>query len=170
MRWKSMMAAIALGVVVFATTAHATPTSPTDTNASELQAPSKTTVATLVVLHGTNSGTGIDPNIGNKIGKIDQLKEPPFSSYNSYKLVDDQRLSLDANGSWAVAELPNSGKLQLRLIEKQAQRFLVEASVSKPSGKKFLPSLQIKAPKGKVFFIAGQKYNKGILVLGVRIQ
>ena len=38
--------------------------------------------AELVVLHGTNDGSGIDP----KIGKMSELSKPPFSSYNSYKL------------------------------------------------------------------------------------
>src|SRR6185312_16504900 len=37
----------------------------------------------VMVLHATNDNSGIDP----KLGKIAALSKPPFSSYNSYRLL-----------------------------------------------------------------------------------
>lgn len=126
------------------------------------------TTAKIIVLHGTNGGKGIDP----RIGKLPQLAQPPFSSYDSYALLDTKQLALDKARGGTLA-LPNAGKLKLDLKEviadKGSKRFVVEASLSKPKGNKFLPVLQVNAKPGEIFFLPGQKYKKGILVLGIRV-
>src|SRR5262245_6608569 len=67
--------------------------------------------AEVIVLYATNDGTGIDP----KIGKMPQLGKPPFSSYNSYKLLGDRtKLSL-AKGQAVTTTLPNSRVMQVTL-------------------------------------------------------
>ena len=43
------------------------------------QAASQAVAAEVLMLHGTNEGSGIDP----KIGKMSELGAPPVSSYNS---------------------------------------------------------------------------------------
>src|SRR5450432_3577635 len=40
--------------------------------------------AEIILLYGTNDGSGLDP----KIGALPALAQPPLSAYNSYKLVD----------------------------------------------------------------------------------
>jgi hypothetical protein len=35
--------------------------------------------------------------------------------------------------------------------------------------KAFLPSLEVKAKENNWFFVAGQRYKNGILVIGIRI-
>ncbi|MGC4092422.1 MAG: hypothetical protein QM756_32005 [Polyangiaceae bacterium] len=47
--------------------------------------------AEVLVLHATNSQKGIDP----RIGAMPELKKPPFSSYDSYELLDRARLPLE---------------------------------------------------------------------------
>src|SRR4051794_30970204 len=56
------------------------------------QAPS-TVSALIMVMHATQSdgGGSIDPGIGN----MPQLKKPPFSAYNTYKLLDKKVLPLE---------------------------------------------------------------------------
>jgi hypothetical protein len=125
--------------------------------------------AEVVVLHGTNSGKGIDPRIGN----LPQLKQPPFSSYDSYELLAQKELPL-ASATPEEMVLPNQGKLRVTLKDvkqdDKGRRYFVDASISKPGGKKFLPVLQVNAKPGEIFFVAGQKYKKGVLVLGIRIH
>ena len=47
------------------------------------QAPSENVALEVLLLHGTNNGTGIDP----RLGKIPALGKPPFSAFNSYELL-----------------------------------------------------------------------------------
>jgi hypothetical protein len=144
-------------------------------NAQESAAPAQAEAAVaaeVIVLHATNDGTGIDP----KIGKMPELGKPPFSSYNSYKLLDRSKLSL-AKGSPGTAKLPNDGVLQVSLKEivqpkakGEPKRFLVGASIQKPGGNSFLPLLEVNAKAGETFFVAGQNYKGGVLVIGIKIN
>lgn len=129
-------------------------------------------VAEVIILHGTNSGEGIDP----KIGDLPQLKEPPFSSYDSYKLLErsDEKLVDDTT---AEKKLPNQGKLELTLkgIEpgkpgKKGKRYAFEAAIKDAKGKDLLPSVKWTTKKGEYVFLAGPKYKKGILVIGIRVS
>jgi hypothetical protein len=127
--------------------------------------------AEIVVLHATNDHTGIDP----KIGKMPELAKPPFSSYDSYKLLDKSDLSL-ARGEAKQKKLPDDGQLAVTLKgvtipakPAETPRYSVSASIQKPGGKAFLPALDVTAKRGEIFFIAGQRYKGGILVIGIRV-
>jgi hypothetical protein len=146
-------------------------------NAQEAQAPAPvqaeaSVAAEVIVLHATNDGSGIDA----KIGKMPELSKPPFSSYNSYKLLDRGKLSL-VKGSPATTKLPNDGVLQVSLKEivqpkakGEPRRFLVGASIQKPGGNSFLPLLEVNAKAGETFFVAGQNYKGGVLVIGIKVN
>lgn len=131
--------------------------------------------AEIIVLHATNDGKGIDPNLG----KMPELGEPPFSSYNSYKLIEKVELDL-AKGKAIEHKLPDKGKLALTFKEmkqgakdakkKEPTRYVLATSIEKPDGTSFLPGLDVNALQGKYFFIAGQKYEKGILVVGIKVK
>jgi len=126
----------------------------------------------LIVLHGTNDGTGIDP----KIGQMPELGKPPFSSYNSYKLLE--RSSANASKSQAsTTKLPNGSILQVALKDVvepkkkgEAKRYIMSASVKKAGGKDFLPLLEVNAKAGETFFVAGQSYKGGVLVIGIKVN
>lgn len=125
--------------------------------------------AEVIILHGTNSGEGIDP----KIGDLPQLKEPPFSSYDSYKLLErgDEKLE---DAKTAEKKLPNDGKLELTLrgVEpgKKGKRYAFEAAIKDAKGKDLLPSVKWTTKQGEYVFLAGPKYKKGILVIGIRVS
>lgn len=119
-------------------------------------------VGKVVVLHATNDGKGIDPSIGD----IPQLKSPPFSAYDTYKLLERGSIELDPSGSM---DLPDGGKLGLKVQKVDGDRYTVVASITKKGGKKFLPGATVSAKRGEYFFLAGQKYEDGILVLGIRV-
>lgn len=125
----------------------------------------------ILVLHATSGGTGIDP----KLGDMPELKKPPFSSYDSYKLLDQSELVLEQGKANAKA-LPDKGKLTLTLKEivlatkkDELDKFVLNASIVKPDDKPFLPSLDVNAHAKERLFIAGQKYDKGILVIVLRV-
>lgn len=119
----------------------------------------------VLVLHATNSKQGID----KRIGPMPELKKPPFSSYDSYKLLAKTRMKLSSEAPKRYT-LPNKRILQTRLLEVLAGDFVrISASINQPKGRDFLPLLQVKAKVGQTFIVAGQSYNGGILVLVFRV-
>lgn len=128
--------------------------------------------AEFIVLHGTNDGTGIDA----KIGKMPELSKPPFSSYNSYKLLE-KSASASSKSKAATTKLPNGAILQVVLKDivepkkkNEAKRYVMSASIKKAGGKDFLPLLEVNAKAGETFFVAGQNYKGGILVIGIKVN
>lgn len=135
-------------------------------------APSASVSAEIIVLHGTNAGTGIDPKIGN----IPALSKPPFSSYNSYKLLDRSSRALQ-KGKSATFKLPTSRDLQVLFKDlvppsKQGEptRYVISASIQKANGQAYLPNVEVSAKQGEWFFVGGQSYNGGSLVIGIKVN
>ncbi len=121
--------------------------------------------AEVSVLHATNSKKGID----GRIGQMPELKKPPFSSYDSYELLDRVKLPLE-HLSPKTLKLPNGRVLETRLLEVLTRESVrLSASINQPGGKEFLPLLEVKAKVGQPFIVAGQRYKQGILVLVIRV-
>lgn len=132
----------------------------------------KSVASEIIVLHGTNDNSGIDP----KIGKMPALSKPPFSSYNSYKLLDRTNANL-AKGAAAPFKLPTGRELQIvykDVIEPQKQgdprRYVIQASIQKADGKSYLPLMEVNAKAGEWFFVGGQEYKGGSLVIGIKLN
>src|SRR5262249_31854103 len=107
----------------------------------------------VMVIHGTNEGTGIDP----KLGRMPALSKPPFSAYNSYKLLSHTTLTL-VRGQPSLLNLPTGRQLQLlykdvALKEGANPRYLVSASIQSPNGKSFLPLVEVKAQPHEWFWV-----------------
>lgn len=125
-----------------------------------------------IILHGTNDGTGIDA----KIGKMPELTKPPFSSYNSYKLLE-RTTSPTSKSKASVTKLPNGSTLTVTLndvIEPkkkgEVRRYTLSATIQKPgSAAAAAPILQVHAKPGETFFVAGQNYKGGVLVIGIKV-
>ena len=116
----------------------------------------------------TDGGSFIDPLIGS----MPQLSKPPFSSYNNYRLLDCKSLPLEP-GKSATYPLVNSRILQVTYMEETAdKRHLVSAAINQPggSGKAFLKLLEVKAASNETFFVAGQVYKGGSLVLAITMR
>lgn len=138
----------------------------------EQPAPATSAKAEILILHATNDGKGIDPNIG----KIPELTEPPLSSYNSYKLVERADLEL-VKGQAKEKKLPDGGKLGLTLKEitkgkkkDEPTKYAITTTLEKADGKPFIPSMEMNAQHGKYFFLAGPKHQGGILVIGIKVK
>jgi hypothetical protein len=139
---------------------------------AETDAPPAVIHAEVIVLHATNSAAGIDP----KIGRMPELEKPPFSAYDSYKLLDRAQVVL-TKGNATTTKLPNGSELMVTMKAELApakkgepKKYVVSASIRKEGGSSFLPLLEVNAKPGDTFFVAGQKYQGGILVIGIKIQ
>jgi hypothetical protein len=131
------------------------------------QAPATALSAEIMVLHGTNNGSGIDP----KIGKMPALSKPPFSAYNSYKLLDRSKQQLDQGKSGSL-KLPTGRDLLVTYKSVIAPtkagdppRYVISASI--PS---VLPNVDFNAKAGEWFFVGGPSYNGGGLVIGIKVN
>jgi hypothetical protein len=121
--------------------------------------------AEVLILHATNEQKGIDP----RIGKLPELGKSPFSNYDSYQVLDRARLPLKKDAPQNL-KLPNGRTLQVRLQDELGPDAVrLSASINRPSGKEFLPLLEVKAHVGQAFIVAGQSHKKGILVLVIRV-
>ena len=139
---------------------------PKDPKAKDEKRPAEVELATeVMVVHETNSGKGID----SAIGKMPELKKPPFSSYDSYALLSKTRLPLSKDDK--TMTLPNGRVLKTKLLEVMPDKdhLRISASINQPKGKTFLPLLEVKAKVGQAFIVAGQSYKGGILVLVIRV-
>jgi hypothetical protein len=104
------------------------------------------------------------------------LSKPPFSSYNSYKLLEQTSLPLN-KGQAAPLQLP-TGR-ELRVVYKDVidppkagdpVRYVITASIQKADGKSFLPLVEVNAKAGEWFWVGGQEYKGGSLFIGIKLN
>lgn len=97
------------------------------------------------------------------------LRRPPFNSFRSMKVLSKPEISLRVKKPEEVT-LPNGRKLRLSVERVMPNdRYRVKVSINRPDQKDYLPLLQVVASRGDPFFVAGQSYKGGTLVIGVRI-
>lgn len=118
----------------------------------------------LVVLASEQEGA-VDP----ELAKIAALRKPPFNSFKSMKVLTRTDIKLKPGQPFTVS-LPNGRHLMLSLTERMPDgRSRVQLSINRPNEKDYLPLLEVKARPGEPFFVAGQSYEGGTLVIGVRV-
>jgi hypothetical protein len=131
--------------------------------------PPVTVTAEMMTIVASNDGSGIDP----RLGKRPELSRPPFSAYDSYKLLGSSPIQL-TKGRTSTTTLPNANMVSLTLkkvVRKKGDptRYLIAASIQSPGGSTVLPAQEVPARAGEPFFVAGQQYRGGILVVGVKV-
>ena len=124
----------------------------------------------VMLIVGSNDGSGIDP----RLAKMPVLIRPPFSAYNSYRLLSRTSKPL-TRGQASLQPLPTGRELRLTFKEALspqkpggAPRYLLSASIETPNGKSFLPLVEVNAKAGEWFWLAGQQYQGGTLFVGIR--
>ncbi|MBW2524650.1 MAG: hypothetical protein JRI23_10765 [Deltaproteobacteria bacterium] len=130
--------------------------------------------ADVLVLHATNDGKGISDKIRALPYQLPQLEKPPLSAYDSYELLENKKLPLKRNDPRTM-KLPDSSTLGIGLEDVLApskpegkSRYALRTQVTKPSGKQ-LTNAKVTAEPKVFFFVAGPAYQKGILVIGIRV-
>jgi hypothetical protein len=121
--------------------------------------------AEVMVLHATNAGGGIDGRIGN----LAQLKKPPFSAFDTYKLLTQSRTPL-TQSTESPSALPDGGSVRMTLKQAVAPgRRKIAVTIHKPDGSVFLPLAEFTMGTGEPFFVAGYRHKNGILVIGIKL-
>ena len=119
----------------------------------------------LVVLAKEEPGK-IDP----QLQKLTALRRPPFNSFRSMKILSRPKLKL-IPGKDALVSLPNGRRMKLTLLRVMPDgRYKVKAAINRPDKSDYLPLLQVVASAGDPFFVAGQTYQGGSLVVGVIVD
>ena len=168
MKTRALGLAIAVGIAssLVGGAAGAGPEGPPPGGSAQAPAPA-TVNAEVMVMHATQvAGPG---SIDEKIGNLPQLRKPPFSSYNTYKLLDRKTLAVQ-KGQPASYQLPNARTLQVSLNDVKEKRYHVSASISQPDGKAFLKLLEVAAAPNEPFFVAGQTFQGGSLVIAITLR
>jgi hypothetical protein len=124
----------------------------------------KTPGEVLVILAGDEEGP-IDPDLSS----VKALQVKPFNGYKAFKILSRSRLLLVPNQAEEI-ELPAARKLRITLLERRKDgRFKVQVSINRPNKTDYLPLLEVAVQPGERFFVAGQKYQGGTILIGVRV-
>jgi len=119
----------------------------------------------LVVLAKEEPGE-IDP----QLKKLTALRRPPFNAFRSMQILSRPKLTLTP-GKDALVSLPNGRRVKLTLLRVMPDgRYKVKAAINRPDKSDYLPLLQVVASAGDPFFVAGQTYKGGTLVVGVIVD
>jgi len=117
------------------------------------------------------SGGHVDP----QVPKLAQLAQAPFNEFNSYTFVDRKTLALDTPKvaePWqgkpsATYALVTGKSLDVTLLqERDDKRFKLGAVIGQDAADR----VRWIAPPNEPFFIAGQSYKDGILVIGITLK
>lgn len=130
-------------------------------------APTQATLEVMVLQATQTPGSG---SIGPGIGNMPQLQQPPFSAWNTYRLLAKQSLTLQ-KGAPMTYTLPNGRLLQITLEDVAAgPRFKIAAAINQPGGNVYLKLLEVTAPPNQTFFVAGQQYQGGVMIIGFTLH
>lgn len=164
MRLSRQLLGIALlGAVCLFTLPAAAQTS--SLSASDRASTASVPAEVLVVLAKEEQGK-IDP----ELQKLTALRRPPFNSFRSMTILSKPKLTLKP-GKDEIVKLPNGRRLKLTLLRAMPDgRYKVRAAINRPNKADYLPLLQVVASAGDPFFVAGQSYQGGTLVVGVTVD
>lgn len=127
-------------------------------------APSEVRGEVLVILASEREGT-----IAPELESLQALRQPPFNAFHSMTLLMRPAITLRV-GEPHDLELPNGRVLRIVLEAITPEgRYRVRVSINRREQQDYLPLLEIVAPPGDPFFLAGQNFMGGTMVLGVRL-
>ena len=137
----------------------------------------------VMVLHATNVAGkpgSIDPHVDD--GKpptpaenlpSHKLKGPGLNSYNTYVLKDRKKVQL-AKGTPQHVALPNGRTLEISLVnvvqDRNEKRVTVAASISPPTGDRYMKLIEFTASVHQSVFVGGIAFPTGSLVVAFTVE
>jgi hypothetical protein len=119
----------------------------------------------LIVLAAEDGARHVDPALAN----VPALRQPPFDTYRSLRLLESPEIELRVGRPHEIP-LPNGRRVRIVLREITSDgRFRFQISINRPGEQDYLPELSVVASPGDPFFVAGQSYQQGTLVIGFRL-
>ena len=117
----------------------------------------------LVILAKEETGA-----IDDKLKALRALQKPPLSAFKSMKVLSTTAVEISIEHP-ATVELPNGRTLQIKLLESMPDgRNKVQVSINRPGKQEYLQKATVNV-SDEPFFVAGQRYEGGTLVIGVRL-
>ena len=117
----------------------------------------------VIVVLASDAEGGVDPSLKS----LTALRKPPFNAFKSLQVLS--RHAIELADEPVDVKLPNGRELRIELLERMEDgRHKVQVSINRSKNKDYLPLLQVKASP-EPFFVAGQKFQGGTLVIGVRV-
>lgn len=127
--------------------------------------------ADVMTLHAHNVKGGID----GKIGKLPQLKKPPFSQFKSWKLLEKSKATL-AKDVIAAVRLPNGNVVELNfkavvMPTKTGDpvKYTVTTLVKKADGGS-MPVGSVTTKAGEVFFVSAGQHLTGVIMVAIKVS
>jgi hypothetical protein len=119
----------------------------------------------VTIILGNTEGSGVSP----ELQRIEALKKAPFDAFPKKALLKKVDVAIEVGSSKEV-ELPNGRKLKLSVLEKTKEGgYRVSVSINRPNQQDYLPVVTVVAAPGDPFFVAGQKYDGGTLIIGISV-
>ncbi len=137
----------------------------------------------VMILHATNVAgkpTQIDPKVdeGKPATPVEnlpshKLKGPGLNSYNNYLFKDRKKLQL-AKGTPQHVLLPNGRTLEVSVVnvvqDRNERRVTVAASISPPSGDRYMKLIEFTAGVHQSVFVGGIAFPTGSLVVALTVE
>lgn len=119
----------------------------------------------VVVVLASETAGPVDPSLA----QLPALRQPPFNTFRSMRVLERPSLTLVGSAASEVS-LPNGRRLRLSIVGSTPQgRIRVRVEINRPGQTDYLPSMEVAASPGEPFFVAGQAFQGGTLVIGVRV-
>ena len=129
------------------------------------QAPATAVPGEVLIILAADVPGVVDPRLAN----VPALRRAPFNTYRSMALLSSPRIRLRVGQAEEVA-LPNGRRIRIVLREvTERGRYRIQLSINRPGQQDYLPEMSVVASPGDPFFIAGQSFQAGTLVIGIRL-
>lgn len=121
--------------------------------------------AEITVVHAIEAAGEIDPALAD----LPALRQAPFNAFRTMRVLSRPHHDLRV-GRPVEVELPNGRRLRLTLQQiTRNGRYRVRVEINRPERSDYLRLLTVVASPGDPFFVAGQGYSGGTLVIGIRL-
>lgn len=119
----------------------------------------------MFVVLASESPGAMDPSLSGEPA----LQQPPFNMFRSMRVLERSPMSLHTSQSYSHA-LPNGRTIRVELLGQLPNgRYRVRVSINRPGQSDYLQLLTVVAAPGDPFFVVGQSYQGGKLVIGLRV-
>ena len=159
------MRVLATALTLIAALAAAGPAAAQDARGRASAQASEALSGRVLIVLASNAEGSIDPRLAN----VPALRRPPFDSYRSMELLSSPSIQLRA-GQAEEIELPNGRRIRIALREVTNNgRLRLQVSINRPGQQDYLPEMNVVASPGDPFFVAGQSFRNGTLVIGIQL-
>jgi hypothetical protein len=134
---------------------------------TQAPAPKATARAEVLVIHATKQDGGA--SIDERLRKLPTGKKP-FSEYNTFKVLDQQTIPLE-KGKPASYAIATGRTLRVTWSDMTKDgRYAIAAAIDQPGQTEYLKALEVAAAAGEPFFVGGQSYRGGTLILAITVR